>query len=483
MMSACITFLMLGSNGITVGSKAFTESVVLGEMAAAVIETTGLPVQHAKQLGGSRLVFEALVKGEIDVYPDYTGTLKEEIFAGEDVSDDVKLAQALGRRGLKMTGPLGFNNTYALAMREDSAQGLGVVGISDLARHTELRPGLSNEFLQRKDGWQAVAERYGLKQPDVRGLDHDVAYQALLAEEVDFVDVYTTDAEIAHYGLRVLDDDRNFFPAYQAVFVYRADLSAEAERAVASLASQVSAAQMSALNAEVRLQRKSEGEVARGFLKARNYMVVDARPLSTVERIVLRSKEHLFLVGLALLLSMVLALPVGVAAAKFKRVGQLFLSMVSVGQTIPSLALLVLGVPLLGIGAAPAIVAMVFYGLLPIARNTYTGITSISPTLQESARALGLNTLTVLFQIELPLAAPQILAGIQTSAVVSVGTATIGALVGAGGYGQPILSGIRLADTALILEGAIPAAVLALLTQLLFLALERLVVSKGLRAV
>ncbi len=481
MTHASIIMLILGGVPVKVGSKAFTESVILGEMAAAAIRTSGLQVEHAKQLGGSRLVFEALVAGEIDVYPDYTGTLKEEIFSGEDVSDDVKLAEALGRKGLKMTGPLGFNNTYALAMREDAAQALGVVTLSDLSLHSTLKPGLSNEFLQRKDGWMAVAQRYGLKQRNVRGLDHDVAYQALVSKEVDFVDVYTTDAEIAHYGLRVLSDDRGFFPAYQARFVYRADMAPEAVAAVASLVSKVTAAQMSALNAEVRLQRKSESEVAAQFLKNRNYTVTDTRAPSTLERIVLRTREHLFLVGLALLLSMLLALPIGVAAAKFQRVGQLFLSVVSVGQTIPSLALLVLGVPLFGIGAAPAIVAMVFYGLLPIARNTFTGITSISPALQESARALGLNPMTVLFQIELPLAAPQILAGIQTSAVVSVGTATIGALVGAGGYGQPILSGIRLANTGLIFEGAIPAAVLALLTQLLFLGLEKLVVSKGLR--
>jgi osmoprotectant transport system permease protein len=186
-------------------------------------------------------------------------------------------------------------------------------------------------------------------------------------------------------------------------------------------------------------------------------------------------------VGAALLLALALALPLGVWAARRPGVGRVLLSAVGVVQTIPSLALLVFMIPLLGIGARPAVAALALYGLLPIVRNTHAGLTTIDPALLESARSLGLPSWARLWSIELPLASPAILAGVKTSAVIAVGTATLGALVGAGGYGQPILTGIRLASVPLILEGAVPAAALALLVQGLFDALERLLVPRGLR--
>jgi osmoprotectant transport system permease protein len=157
------------------------------------------------------------------------------------------------------------------------------------------------------------------------------------------------------------------------------------------------------------------------------------------------------------------------------------LAAVGVLQTLPSLALLVLMIPLLGIGARPAIAALFLYGLLPVVRNTYAGLTGIAGELQEAAEALGVSPLTRLWRIELPLASPSILAGIQTSAVICVGTATLGALVGAGGFGQPILTGIRLDNVGLLLEGAVPAALLALLVQALFEWSGRLLIPRGLR--
>jgi osmoprotectant transport system permease protein len=142
-------------------------------------------------------------------------------------------------------------------------------------------------------------------------------------------------------------------------------------------------------------------------------------------------------------------------------------------QTLPALALLVFLIPWLGIGYAPAIVALFLYSVLPILRNTHTGLADIPRDLRESAEALGLPRMARLRYVELPLAARSMLAGIRTAAVINVGTATLGALIGAGGYGQPILTGIRLDDTSLILEGAVPAAVLALLVQWIFGRMER----------
>ncbi len=148
---------------------------------------------------------------------------------------------------------------------------------------------------------------------------------------------------------------------------------------------------------------------------------------------------------------------------------------------MPSLALLVFMIPLLGIGEAPAIVALFVYSLLPIVRNTHAGLRGIPASLREVATALGLGPGASLRAVELPLASPAILAGIKTSAVINVGTATLGALIGAGGYGQPILTGIRLDDLRLILEGAIPAALLALGVERIFDLVEKIVVPRGLR--
>jgi osmoprotectant transport system permease protein len=189
----------------------------------------------------------------------------------------------------------------------------------------------------------------------------------------------------------------------------------------------------------------------------------------------------LTLVGLSVGGAILLGLPLGIVAARRRRLRRLILGTTGLMQTIPSLALLVFMIPLFGIGTGPALVALVVYSLLPIVRNTVAGIDAIAAPLRESAAALGLTSRERLRLVELPLAMPSILAGVQTAAVIAVGTATLGALIGAGGYGQPILTGIRLDDTPLILEGAVPSALLALAVQGLFDVVERLVVSRGLR--
>jgi osmoprotectant transport system permease protein len=194
-----------------------------------------------------------------------------------------------------------------------------------------------------------------------------------------------------------------------------------------------------------------------------------------------RTLEHLVLVAVSLAGAIFVGVPLGIIAWRRRRLGQLILGATGLLQTIPSLALLVFMIPLFGIGTVPALVALLVYSLLPIVRNTVAGLEGIAPPLRESAEALGLGAGERLRLVELPLAMPSILAGIQTAAVIDVGTATLGALIGAGGYGQPILTGIRLDDTRLILEGAVPAALLALAVQALFELIEPLVVSRGLR--
>ena len=184
--------------------------------------------------------------------------------------------------------------------------------------------------------------------------------------------------------------------------------------------------------------------------------------------------QHITLVGIAVILAIVVGVPLGVLAANTPALRQPVLALAGVLQTIPSLALLAMLIPLLGnIGTGPALVALVVYALLPIVQNTCTGLGGIPAGLKQAALSLGLHPRQRLTLIELPLAMPVILAGVKTAAVTTVGTATIAAFIGAGGFGERIATGLALNDHATLLAGAIPAAALALATQGLFAILER----------
>jgi osmoprotectant transport system permease protein len=469
---------------IAVGSKKFTESVILGEIVSHLARNAGRTVRHRRELGGTRVLWEALRKGDIDIYPEYTGTISQELLKGTDTRSLPLMRAALAKQGIRMTAPLGFNNTYAIGVGKTTAEKYRLVKVSDLRRHTEIKLGFSNEFMDRADGWPALRTRYGLPQMNVRGLDHDLAYRGLAAGSIDAIDVYTTDAEIAYYDLTLLADDLQHFPTYKAVLLYRADL---AERfpsvvtALSGLEGRIDAAQMSAMNASAKIDKRAEGEVAATYLA--ETLKIAARAVSSGfgERFWRTTRDHLALVAISLGAAILIAIPLGIVAARHSRLGQLILAVSGILQTIPSLALFVFMIPLLGIGGPPAIVALFLYSLLPIVRNTHAGILGIEPEIRESAAAIGLAPFNRLTIVELPLAMRSIMAGIKTSAVINIGTATLGALIGAGGYGQPILTGIRLDDTALILEGAIPAAAMALIAQGLFELAERAVIPKGLR--
>ncbi|MGF1606964.1 MAG: glycine betaine ABC transporter substrate-binding protein [Rhodothalassiaceae bacterium] len=464
------------------GSKAFTESVILGEIARLRLKAAEISVRHRQELGGTRVLFSAIERGDIAAYPDYTGTLRFEIFARDMPADDAALQPLLAEKGLGLTPPLGFNNSYALAMRRDRAAALGIETISDLRAHPDLVFGFSNEFVDREDGWPALAAAYALPQTRVRGLQHDLAYRGLVEGAIDVVDAYGTDAEIAAYDLVTLEDDRSHFPRYDAVFVYRLDLPPALRAALTSLGGTIDVSEMIAMNRAVKIDRQSETAVAAAFVRDTlgRSVTVTAGPGWTA-RLGARIAEHLTLVAVSLGLALGIALPLGIAAAYRPMLGQAVLAGVGVLQTIPSLALLVLLIPLFGIGATPTIAALFLYSLLPIVRNTHAGLTGIAGPLRDAGRAIGLPGRARLLRIDLPLALPTILAGIKTAAVINVGTATLGALIGAGGLGQPILTGIRLDDFGLILEGAVPAALLALAVVLIFDGLERLVVPKPLR--
>ena len=456
---------------VAIGSKQFTESVVLAELATQSLRAAGESAEHRRELGGTRVLWEALRAGQIDAYPEYTGTIAEELLPGEK-----DLPAALSRLGLRMTASLGFEDAYAVGMRRDTAARLGIQALGNLARHPDLRLAFSNEFLRRRDGWPRLREIYGLSESGVRGMDHALAYRALLAGDIDATDLYTTDAELRTGTVTVLPDDRHAFPRYDAVFLYRNGLPPGAERVLRSFEGRIRVEEMIAMNARVLIDHVPEPQVAAAFLG-----LTQTRTDGLWRRIWRRTAEHLFLVAVSLGTAIAVSIPLGILAFRRRRLGQAILAAAGILQTIPSLALLVFMIPVLGIGAGPAIVALFLYSLLPIVRGTHAGLTGIAPDLRESARGLGLPEGAVLRRVELPLASRSILAGIKVAAVIDVGTATLGALIGAGGYGQPILTGIRLADTGQILEGAIPAAAMALAVQGLFDLVERFLVPRGLR--
>jgi len=474
-----------GGSSVVVGSKAFTENVVLGDIAVQAIEVLGPAAEHRRELGGTRILWEALRGGGIDAYPEYTGTILEEILSDRPELTAAELPAALAELGVGITAPLGFDNSYVLGVTRETAQARGLETISDLRRHPDLVFGFSNEFMDRGDGWPALRRAYGLNPERARGIDHDLGYRALESGSIDVIDLYSTDAEIAYYDLVTLDDDRAHFPAYRAVFLYRLDLRERAPAAVEALerlGGTVDEAAMIGMNAAVKLEGEASARVAADFLRDRLGLDVDpAAEAARWERIAGHTGDHLVLVLISMAVALATALPLGIFAARHAGAGRLILGAVGAIYTIPALALLVFMIPLLGIGGGPAIVALWLYSLLPIVRNTHQGLTDIPRPLRESADALGLSEWAKLRRIELPLATPSIMAGIKTAVVINIGTATLGALIGAGGLGQPILTGIRLADTGLILEGAVPAALLALGAQALFDALERRVVPKGLR--
>ncbi len=480
-------FLILLSSSVLaepviIGSKKFTESYVLGEIAKRKLYDTPEGAEHRQGMGGTIILWEALRAGQIEVYPEYTGTIAEEILKANRRLSVKELRDALEKFGVGITEPLGFNNTYALVMRRSEAQRFGLRTISDLRNHPELKFGLTHEFLDRQEGWQPLARRYQLNPPNVVGIDHALGYAALVNGSIDVKDAYSTDAKIGDYDLVILDDDLQFFPRYDAVFLYRLSLSLKAITCLHTLEGTIDDQKMIQLNAEA---ERTKNYARAADLYFRNASSPQTRSIgeSFAHKLWRWTSRHLELAGISLLLSILVGVPLGIAASRGGALGQAILSVTGAVQTIPSLALLALlvPVPFFGISPRTAIAALFLYGLLPIVRNTATGLQDIAQPIRESAIALGLEPSARLWKIYLPIASRTILGGIKTSAVINIGTATLAALIGAGGLGEPILSGLNLNDHVTILEGAIPAAVLALLVQWSFELLDRLLIPKGLR--
>ncbi|VTU34324.1 Glycine betaine/carnitine/choline transport system permease protein OpuCB [Variovorax sp. PBL-H6] len=475
---------------LDIGSKRFTESYILAEvLAQTAAPHLPAPPRLRQGLGNTAIVYEALRSGSIDLYAEYTGTIALEILKNPQPMTREAMNAALAPLGLGIAIPLGFNDGYALAMRAADADRLGVRTLGDLARHPELRLGLSNEFIGRADGWQGLAARYGFTQKPI-GLDHGLAYDAMTAKQVDVIDIYTTDAKIEHLGLRVLTDDRGYFPRYDAVVLYRLDVPARwpaAWAALQKLEGRIDERAMIAMNARAELQGAAFDVIARDFLAQGGVggkAVAGASGSEGARGFVAKlfgpdlgrlARQHLLLVAISVGLAILIAVPLGIAVFPHLRLRALVLGLAGLLQTVPSLALLAVLISLIGaIGTLPALIALTLYSLLPIMRNTVTGLAEVPVGLRLAGTALGMTGGQSLRLVLLPLALPTLLAGVRTATAIAIGTATIAAFIGAGGFGERIVTGLALNDRELLMAGAVPAAVLALFSEGVFEAVEYL---------
>ena len=466
---------------IVVGSKNFNEGYLLSEVVAQLLEHAGYEVDRRFGLGGTLICYDALKKGEIDVYIEYTGTLSQAILKLDTTPGSEELNGALAPDGVQMLGGFGFDNTYALAMKRERAAALGITRISDIvAAHRDLKVVVSHEFLQRSDGWPGLVRAYGFDwYPG--GIEHGLAYQALEDGAIDVTDIYSTDGEVARYRLRVLDDDRNYFPEYRAVPLVRVELPARVKATINALENTLGNAQMQDFNSRVTFGGVSYQRVAQELLAQRGIgSDLGSKRTQMWQSLRHNTAVHLKLTGVALAGAIVFGLLLGIAVYRTRWLSRSTVYVAGLLQTIPSIALLGLMIPLLGIGTVPAITALFLYSLLPILRNTVTALATVDPIVRRVAIAIGLSRIERLRHVYLPLSLPAILAGIRTAAVISIGTATLAAFIGAGGLGDPIVTGLALNDPRLILQGAVPAAMLAIVTELLFEGVERIVVPRHL---
>ncbi|HVS18563.1 MAG TPA: glycine betaine ABC transporter substrate-binding protein [Planctomycetota bacterium] len=495
---------------LVVASKNFTENRLLGEIVTQWIEArTELEVRHTASLGGTMVCWEALRAGEIDLYVDYTGTgwsiiLQEQGKVAEPLRAFLHVQEGYRERfDVEWLAPFGLNNTYALALRRDLAEELGATRISDLiGRGADVRAGFSIEFMNREDGWPGLREHYAGLDLAPRSMEHGLAYEALAGGSIDLVDAYSTDGKLGRFDVVVLADDLGLFPPYNAAPILRGDTlraHPELREVLFELAFTIDDDRARELNRRVEVDGKGFEEVAHAFLVESGLLEGEVAAANTsaprAERGLFSALwddrgrlpellgEHLVLVGIALALAALLAIPAGVWITHVHWLRRPVLGAASVLQTVPSLALLafLIAVPWLGLGAVSAVVALVLYAVLPILRNTFTGLDSVDGELIDAARGLGLTPRQVLLRIQLPLAARTILAGLRTAAVISVGVATLAAFIGAGGLGQPIVEGLYLNDTALVLSGALPAALLAIAVDGLLGLVERAATPRGMR--
>lgn len=466
---------------VVIGSKTFAESYILAEAGAELLESKGFDVDRRFGLNGTSIAFEALQNGAIDFYPEYTGTITEVILKQPELKDLGEIRRALDKRGLLLLDPLGFNNSYAIAASRLSAERYSLTKISDLRTAPPLRISFPHEFLSREDGWPGLQRHYGLER-QANGIEHGLAYDAINADQVDLIAVYTSDGQIAQSDLVILEDDLGYFPRYLAAFLTRKDVDADARRILAMLSGRLDDQRMRELNLAVLDPDASYADIANDFLQDEGLISADDENRTVYDDLIKNTRRHLKLTIIALAFSIVTGVGIASFVYPHKRLADTFLYFTGLLQTVPSIALLALLIPLVGVGQVPAIIALFLYALLPIARSTITAMLAIPPGYRQVAAAMAMTRTEEMKFVLMPLAMPHVIAGIRTAAVISIGTATLAAFIGAGGLGDPIVTGLALNDTRLILQGAVPAALLAILTEILFGFIERSLVVPHMRS-
>lgn len=466
---------------VSVGSKAFTENYILAEIGAQLLEFRGFDVERRQGMNGTKIIYDALTNRAIDFYPEYTGTITEVLLEEPGLESFDEIRAALEARGLTLLDPIGFDNAYALAVTGEFAAEHGIRSISDLRGNSRLRIALPHEFLSRADGWPGLKSTYGLEITP-GGIEHSLAYEAIAQGEIDVIAVYTTDGEIVRTGLTVLEDDRDYFPEYLAAFFVHEDVSPEIRETLGLLSGRIDNARMRRMNLAALDPATSIPEVASAFLIAEGLVPEGTVGPGFVSQLLRNVQRHLKLTGIALLLAVGFGVGLAIVVHRHALARSAFLQITGLLQTVPSIALLALMIPLVGVGQTPAVIALFLYSLLPIARNTVTAMQAIPPGYRQVAAAMAMTRGQELRYVLLPLAMPHMIAGVRTAAVICIGTATLAAFIGAGGLGDPIVTGLALNDTNLILQGAIPAAVLAIMTELGFGLVERALVVPHMRS-
>ncbi|HOJ83098.1 MAG TPA: glycine betaine ABC transporter substrate-binding protein [Bacillota bacterium] len=266
---------------IIIGSKNFTEQLIVGHMVGLLMEDAGYPVEYQLRLGGSGLVHEALVNGDINVYVEYTGTglmvmLEEDVISDPDEAYAKVKELYKEKWNLVWLEPWGFNNTYTITMHKDKAQELGVKKISDLKdKAADLVIGATHEFIPRQDGLAGLQETYGFEFKEAMGMDEGLMYQAVKEGELDVISAFATDGRIPAFELVNLEDDLAYFPPYYAAPVVRGDLleeDPEVANILNKLAGKIDDATMAQLNYEVDENKKDPSAVAKQFLQENGYI-------------------------------------------------------------------------------------------------------------------------------------------------------------------------------------------------------------------
>jgi osmoprotectant transport system permease protein len=469
------------AESLIIGSKNFTENYILAEIAAQLLEDKGFEVERRLGLNGTKISFEALRNGAIDLYPEYSGTISEVILAERELEEWQDIEAALSKRGFVLLAPLGFNNTYAIAVTRETAIRHSLQNISDLRGLSSLRVAFPHEFLNRQDGWPGLKALYGLEQR-VRGIEHGLAYEAMENGQIDATAVYSTDGEISRSRLTILADDLGYFPEYRAAYFAREDLPPEVVSVLSVLSGRLDNERMQELNQTALRGDTAIAAVASSFLVDEGLISEARAGASFLPQLWRNTQRHLKLTITALALAILTGVGVAVLVHRRRTFANTFLYVAGLMQTIPSIALLALLIPLVGVGQKPAIIALFLYSLLPIARSTVTAMQAIPPAYRQVAAAMAMTRAQELRYVLMPLAMPHVLSGIRTAAIISIGTATLAAFIGAGGLGDPIVTGLALNDSSLILQGAIPAAGLAILTEILFGRVERWLVVPHMRS-